>query len=181
MKTLIAMLVLLKVSTVSAVEGVVCRGVDCKPVEVESSRGRGLINLRGDQKSKLAGPSQDPSNKNYMFREETDQEQGMDLKFDEVKVGTCLIDPTNSTTYYRILEKDNKTTKIRYVAENEEHNYMLRGNFVIWKLPDTSNAFKKLRKYPCKRTPNLWDDSYINSCAKGVKLGDLYCNPKKKF
>ena len=183
MKILISLFLLTAfASPTHAADGIICKGVECNTVQVEQTRGSGLLNLRDDQVKKLDGPdSQNAQNKNYLFKEEVAQEQGMDLKFSEVSVGTCLIDPTTAKTFYKILEKDESSTKIRYVAENEPHSYMLRGNFVFWKLPDTSNAFKKLRKFPCDRTPNLWDDSYVAKCTKGVNVGDLYCDPKKKF
>lgn len=182
MKVLLTISLLVLTSTkVSAVEGVVCRGASCNPVQVEETRGAGLLNLRGDQKSKLDGPSQDPSNKNYLFNSKEDQtESSADIKLTEFTVGTCLINPENGKTFYKVLEKNDSTGKVRYVAENEEHNYMLRGNVVFWKQPE-SNAFKKLRRFPCNRTPNLFDDSYVKDCTKSNTVGDLYCNPKSKL
>lgn len=166
---------------VSAAEGVICKGVNCNPVQIEESRGSGLLNLRDDQKARLDGASQDPANKNYNFNAKEDQtETSADIKLDEISVGACLINPENGKVFYKVMEKDVKSGKVRYVVENEEHNYMLRGNVVFWRMPD-SNAFKKLRTFPCKRTPNLWDNDYVNECTKTNTVGDLYCNSKSKL
>lgn len=173
----------LSISPVSAVEGLVCTGADCKPVEIQESgkRGSGLLNLRDDQKSKLQGASQHVQNENYLYAGDADQtESSADIKLNEFQVGTCLINPEDGKTFYKVLEKDDKSGKVRYVAENENHNYMLRGNVVFWKQPE-SNAFKKLRKFPCSRTPNLHDNAYVKDCTKSNTVGDLWCNPKSKL
>lgn len=171
----------LTISQASAAEGVICNGSDCSPVKVEETRGSGLLNLRDDQKSKLEGVKQLPQNNNYLFNGKADQtETSEDIKLDEISVGTCLINPDSGKTFYKVLEKDVAAGKVRYVAENEDHQYMLKGDVVFWRMPE-SNAFKKLRRYPCKRTPNLWDSEYVNKCTHPNTVGTLYCNPKPKL
>jgi hypothetical protein len=186
MKFLISLIMFSAITAaVSAAEGVLCEGIDCRPVQLEAPvrSGSGLINLRGDAKRKLEGSKVESQNDNFLFAGDVKNEEAMDLKFNEIKPGTCLIDPSNGKTYYKVLSANPSNTMIRYVVENERHQYMLRHQNVMYKLVDQSVAFRKLRRYPCERTPNLHNDQYVQSCAKANTsiVGDWYCNPPRRF
>lgn len=161
----------------------VCRGVNCDQVNVEEQRTGGkLLRLRDDQKSKTNAVQIKDNNRNYLYNGESERtESASFLKLSEISENMCLIDPAKPTVFYKIVELNKESGKVRFVVENEDHQYMLRGNVVFWQ-SDDSSSFKLLRRWPCNRTPNLSDDAYLKGCLKsGVKLGDIYCNSKSKL
>lgn len=179
---LFAILVLGTLSLQTSAQSVLCVGTKCAPVDATEQRGNGLLGLKKEQNDKLNGVQEKDADKSFIYNKPNERvEIGSGLKLHELEVGQCLILPADSSKYYKIMKIDRKSTLITFVIENEVHDYMLAWNFASWNLPD-SNALKDLRIWDCNRTPNLWDNAYVNKCTgKGAASGKLYCDPKKKF
>lgn len=161
-----------------------CVGQECQNRELidNENKGSGLLDFDDSKASNKVRPQ-----KLYEGDKLPKQKyalKGADLKWPQLQVGQCLVDPNNSEgVYYKITKKDfnkkNKTRALHILIEKENHENSLTGKLIFYGA-DESAAFRKLRFFDCNQTPHLWDNKYIKKCADTEsQIGNFLCTPDR--
>ena len=160
-----------------AEEITICEGKECdrKQIIFKPEKGSGLLDFDKKYSDKLAPADLRPGDAVPFSGA---PKRGLDLRWSELSVGMCLIDPTSKMPiYYKIrkLKQDKRNQVVYYVIEAENHQNALKANYVFFNSAQ-SGAFRKLRKVDCNRTPHLADEKYISSCLEGAQAGTHLCD-----
>lgn len=196
----------LSASSISA--QTVCYGVNCEPIRIyENGVEKTQIEYVNEKYRETGHP--EPITKEFLenqakpklTKEEThktivDQagtdretnpfrpqiESSDSLKLHELSLGACLIErSSNPKVFYKIVELDRNSGKVRYVKENEIHENMLYSRIVFFNR-DEANELKNLRFWPCSRTPHLSDNEYVRLCsAEMTASGVHYCPERSQY
>lgn len=160
-----------------AVDLIDCKGQNCEKRSLDQAPGSGLISFDDNASDKtkpmdLMDGDQLPNQKGAI--------KAMDLKWNQLRVGQCLVD-TQNYRFYKILKKDEDRSNqmITVAIEEENHENSLTGKLIFFN-SDESASFRKLRFYSCNQTPHLADSKYIKTCMDTrTQVGNFLCNPDR--
>lgn len=195
MKLLLALVLSVLSLESTYAQDTVCVGIKCRPVEVygtpssDSNSGSQLGDLgsyKSGARNRYARPTHQEvvqkakeSPEPQLFRPQ--MESSSSLKIHNLRLGMCLINPKDQSTFYKIVELDKNSGMIRYVRENEVHNNELHAKIVFFHNTE-ANDLKSMKVWPCENTPNLSDAEYVRKCTKEVTASGVhFCNGRSQI
>lgn len=177
----IMILFLTFITTAYAEDFEACRGVNCKRYEIygPEKRGKFLIGPTKESEDKLKSTDLYEGDKLTGNLKQVSRVAD-DLRWRDIRVGSCYYDPENPTSFFKVLNKDSKSKMFNYVIEKEDHNNSLTLKYVFFRSSEAT-SFKKLRTISCSRTPHLSDSKYLNKCIGKRTTGLLLCDFDRQF